>query len=74
MHMDAHSLPWGTTVMSWRRSLISLRTSMTRSPSSTLPPAESRKRTTRFKVVSCLPSAARTSSAVPATIGPDKSI
>src|SRR5262245_15548039 len=37
MHMDAHSLPWGTTVTSWCRSFISLRASMTRSPSSTLP-------------------------------------
>src|SRR5262245_15497397 len=64
----------GSTVMRWCRSWISLRASMTRSPSSTLPPAESRKRTTRFKVVPYLPSAARTLPAVPATIGPDKSI
>src|SRR5262245_31422684 len=37
-------------------------------------PAESRKRITRFKAVPYLPSAKRTSSAVLATIGPDKSI
>jgi hypothetical protein len=41
---------------------------------STCPPAESRKRTTRFKSVSYLPTAVRRSSAMPATIGPDHSI
>ena len=74
MHMEAHSFPCGTTVASRCPCLISLRTAMTRSPSSTCPPAESRKSTTRFKAVPYLATDARSSSATPATMSPDHSI